>query len=203
MNQKVIAVLILTVVALAVLWAYSFGPLSETRAPEPNPVSLQPIPEQTAVAQDKVKFNVYHNKDLKENFYTIKFPQTWSLQAKNPAGSYHFTFTEGSGSAELIDVPDNSTLELFVLGREEPRLKKSIRGYRRVNYQKLVVNGNDAYQLLYHSNTPDNVDETTLRTYIAGQDQATVITLTATQKDFASFQSVFLMIINSFQWGNA
>ena len=153
MNTRVITVLILTVVALAVLWAYSFGPLSETRVPEPNPASLQPIPEQTAVAQDKVKFNVYHNKDLKENFYKIKFPQTWSLQAKNPVGSYHFTFLEGKGSAELIDVPDNSTLELFVLSREEPRLKKSVSGYRRVNYQKPSVNGNDAYQLMYHSNT--------------------------------------------------
>ena len=202
MNKKVIAVFILTLVALVVLWAYSFGPLSETRIPEANPTSLQSIPEQTVVAQNLITFNIYHNKDVKENFYTVKFPKTWQLQAKNPAGSYHFTFTNGGVSAELIDVPDNSTLELFVLSREEPRLKKSVGGYRRVNYQKLSVNGNEAYQLMYHSNMRGDDYETTIRTYIAGQDQASVITLTVKQNNFAKFQPIFLSILNSFQWEN-
>ena len=201
MNKKVIAVFILTLVALVVLWAYSFGPLSQIRVPAANPTSLQPIPEQTVVAQNKITFNVYHNKDMKENYYTIKFPQTWQLQSKNPVGSYHFTFPNGRGSAELIDVPDNSTLELFVLSQQEPRLKKSISGYHHVNYQKLSVNGNEACQLIYHSNM-NNEDYETIKTYIAGPDQANVITMTVKQKDFANIQPLFLSIANSFQWEN-
>jgi hypothetical protein len=199
MNKKVIAVFILTLVSLVVLWAYSFGSLSEIRVTTANPASLQPVPEQTVVAQNKVAFNVYHNKDLKENFYTIKFPQTWQLQPKSPAGSYHLTFIDGSGSAQLIDVPDNSTLELFVLSQQEPRLKKSIGGYRRISYQKMMVNGNEAYQLIYRSNM-NGEDYTTTRTYIAGQDQASVITLAVKQNDFATIQPLFLSIVNSFQW---
>ncbi len=201
MNKKVIAIFILTIAGLGILWAYSFGPLSGATIPKANPASLQPTATQTTVSNQAVAFNVYHNKDLTENFYTIKFPQTWQLQPSSQVGNYQFTFGNGSGSAALQDVAYNTTLELFVLSQDEPKLKQAVAGYSRINYQKVSVNGNDAYQLTYHS-TASGTDYETVKTYVAGLDHATVIMLTAKQSDFAGMRPLFDSILNSFQWEN-
>jgi hypothetical protein len=63
------------------------------------------------------------------------------------------------------------------------------------------VNGNQAYQLIYRSNI-NGEDYATTRTYIAGQDQASVITLAVKQNDLATIQPLLLSIVNSFQWEN-
>jgi hypothetical protein len=201
MNKKVIAVFIVTIAALAMLWAYAFGPLSGATIPKANPASLQPTATQTTVNNQSLAFNAYHNRDLAENFYTIKFPQTWQSQSSTQVGSYQFTFINGSGSSALQDVADNTTLELFVLSQDEPNFKKTISGYARINYQKISVNSSDAYQLIYHS-TANGTDYETVKTYIVGIDHATVVTLTAKQSDFASMQPLFTSILNSFQWEN-
>ncbi len=201
MNKKVITIFILTLAALALLWAYTFGPLSSDTIFKVNPVSLQPTITQTTVNNQNLSSNAYHNRDLKENFYTIEFPQTWRLGASSRVGSYQFTFDNGNGSAALQDVADNTTLELFVLSQDEPSFKKTIAGYSRINYQKLSVNGNDAYQLTYHGAT-SSTDYETVKTYITGLDHAAVITLTAKQSDFANMQPLFTSILNSFQWEN-
>ncbi len=201
MNKKVIIIFILTILALIILWAFSLGPLSGVSSIKTNPQSLKPTTQQTVIAHKDVAFNVYHNKDLIENFYTIKFPQTWQLQSSNQAGSYHFAFDNGSGSAELQDVTDNTTLELFVLSQQEPSLKKTVAGYSRINYQKISINGIDAYQLTYHSTT-NGTDYETVKTYIVGQDHAAMVMLTAKQADFVNTQPLFESILNSFQWEN-
>lgn len=201
MNKKIIVIFVLTIAALAILWAYAFGPLAGTGIIRINPASLQPTPAQTTVSNQAMAFNVYHNKDLAENFYTVKFPQTWQLQSSSQVGSYQLTFGSGSGSAVLQDVADNTTLELFVLSQDEPNLKKTVAGYSRVNYQKIAVNGNDAYQLTYHT-TASGMDYETIRTYITGTDHAAVVTLTAKQSDFVGMQPLFDSILNSFQWEN-
>jgi hypothetical protein len=199
MNKKIIIIFILTIIALAVLWLYSFGPLAGTRVAKPNPASLKSTSQQTIVGNQNIAFNVYHNKDLTENFYTIKFPQSWQLQTGSPAGSYHFTFDKGSGSAELQDVADNTTLELFVLSQSEPNLKKTLTNYSRLDYKKISVNNNDAYQLNYQS-TVNSITYKTIKTYIAGPDHATVITLSSDAQSFTSLQPIFDSILNSFQW---
>ncbi len=201
MNKKVITIFIVTIAALAMLWAYAFGPLSGTTIPKANPASLQPTATRTTVNNQNVPFNAYHNRDLTENFYTIKFPQTWQSQSSTQVGNYQFIFSNGSGSSALQDVADNTTLELFVLSHDEPSFKKTIPGYGRVNYQKISVNGNDAYQLTYH-NVASGTDYETVKTYITGMDHAAVITLTAKQSDFVGMQPLFASILNSFQWEN-
>ncbi|MCL4400224.1 hypothetical protein M1506_03020 [Patescibacteria group bacterium] len=199
MNKKVAVISVLSIIALVVLWMYSFGPLSGPSVVRVNPSSLRSTLQQSAVGSQKVTFSVYHNRDLAENFYTVKFPQTWQLQPSSTAGSYSFTFSNGSGSAGLQDVADNTTLELFVLSQEEPGLKKTLSNYQRISYQKISVNGNDAYQLVYRS-AASSTDYETVKTYITGQDHAGVVTLTAKQSDFANLQPLFMSILDSFQW---
>ena len=199
MNNKVIFITILTIIALGGLTFYAFGPGSAGHtAPTVNPSSLKPSLITNSATSTTGTVSAYHNRDLAENFYTIQFPQAWQLGPNQPGG-YAFTFTGGSAKVETMDVPDNSTLELFVLSQDEPKLKKSLAEYKRVNYQKMQVNGNDAYQLTY-TNTRNGVTYQTVRTYIAGADKAGVITLTYDFNQSATLAPVFTSIINSFHW---
>ncbi len=199
MNKKIIIIFILTIIALVVLWLYSFGPLAGIRIARSNPTSLKATSQQTAINGQNTVFSVYHNRDLAENFYTIKFPQSWQLQTSSPAGNYHFIFDKGNGSAELQDVADNTTLELFVLSQSEPNLKKTLTSYLRLDYKKISVNNNDAYQLTYQ-NAVNGQAYKTVKTYIAGLDHATVITLSSDKQSFTNLQPIFDFTLNSFQW---
>src|SRR3977135_3135775 len=127
MNKKVIAILLLTIGALIVLYLYSFGPLSYKRtAAQVDPASLKPATAGNVTINNKnVGLSAYHNRDTKENYYTVKFPQDWQVKTGDKAGGYSFNFNGGGGTVELMDVPDNTTLELYVLSQEEPRLKKA------------------------------------------------------------------------------
>ncbi len=199
MNKKVIIIFILTIIALVVLWLYSFGFLAGFRTAKINPNSLKPTSQQSVIGGQNLDFNVYHNKDLAENFYTIKFPKSWQLKSGSSAGSYQLISDKGNASSELQDVSDNTTLELFVLSQAEPNLKKTLNKYTRLDYQKISVNNNSAYQLTYQS-TENNKTYKTIKTYITGQDHAGVITLSSPQENFTDLQPIFSSIINSFQW---
>lgn len=202
MNKKIIFIFILTVIALAILTFYAFGPSSAIHInPQPNPVSLQSTTAQTTVGQKNLALSVYHNKDLAENFYSVSVPQSWGVQASTQAGEYDFAFDGGTAKIGLQDVSDNTTLELFVLSQEEPSLKKSTAGYKRLDYQKITVNGNNAYQLIYTSNT-NGINYETIKTYITGQDHAGVITFSAPQNSIITLKSVFDLVINGFRWEN-
>ena len=203
MNKKVIAILLLTIGALIVLYLYSFGPLSYKRtAAQVDPASLKPATAGNVTVNNKnVALSGYHNRDTKENYYTVKFPQDWQVKTGDKAGGYSLNFNGGGGTVELMDVPDNTTLELYVLSQEEPRLKKATTDYSRVGYQKTTVNGAEAYQLIYRTKQGQD-DYQTLRIYVTGQDASGVITLSAKQSDFANFKSLFSSVVDSFQWEN-
>ena len=203
MNKKVISILLLAVLALIVLTLYSFGPLaSQRKSASINPASINPQSTgQVSVNNQQVTFSSYHNKDVKENYYTFNLPQDWQVKSGQNPGSYSFDFPQGNGKVELQDVADNTTLELFVLSQAEPQLKKASANYQRIDYKKLSVNNNDAYQLLYQSTVSGEVYQT-LKTYITGLDHAAVITLSIKQTAFNSSKSLFDDITNSFQWEN-
>jgi hypothetical protein len=203
MNKKVIFIFVVTILALIILYLYSFGPLAGKRAGiKPNPLSLRPTQsEKLTIGNKNQTFNTYYNKDSKENYYSVKLPQDWGVQAGKKPGSYSVNFPDGNGMVELMDVPDNTTLELYVLSQKEPRLKGSLNGYKRTDYKTMLVNNNESYQLTYTSETNGETYQT-IRTYFSGQDNAGVITLSTKQKEYTSMQPLFASIINSFQWEN-
>jgi hypothetical protein len=193
MNKKVIFIAVLTLVALGGLLFYTYGPASHPIGPTVNPASLKPTS-----AANNGRVSTYHNKDLAENFYTIQIPQLWQPGPNKP-GEYSFTFSGGTAKIETMDVPDNSTLELYILSQDEPKLKSSLSGYSRVNYQKISVDGRDAYQLTYMSMV-NGAPQQTVRTYITGADKAGVITLTSDTNQATSIASTFDSVIKSFHW---
>jgi hypothetical protein len=203
MNKKVILIFVLTIIALVILTLFSFGPLSYKRnAAGVNPSSLKPVNSGTASKSNAtVSWNIYRNRDVRENYYSVQLPKNWHVSAGKKAGSYAVAFSDGNGTAELMDVPDNSTLELFILSQQEPQLKKTISGYHRLDCKKLSVQVNEAYQLTYQSKR-DNEAYETLKTYIAGSDQAGVITFTVRQSSFNEIYPLLNSIIQNFKWEN-
>lgn len=201
MNRIVLAIIVLTIVALVVLTLFSFGPLSSSRKRgRINPTSFKPTTsEQVVVSSRSLSFSVYHNRDLVENYYTIKLPQDWQMHKAGEPGKYSLTFSGVTATVELLDVPDNTTLELYVLSQEDPRFKRTISGYSRDDYKKIIVDGNQAYQLAYVSKI-NSEDYRTICTYVTGQDKAGVITLTAKENLFAGLEALYPSIIESFHW---
>ena len=199
MNSRIIFIALITLMALGGLTFYAFGPGSAGHVTlKVNPNSLKPSPVIGTTTSSTLPVNAYHNRDLAENYYTIQFPGNWQLGPNQPGG-YIFTFTAGTAKVETIDVVDNTTLELFVLSQDEPRLKTSLIGYKRVNYQKIQVNGSDAYQLTY-TNTQNGSTYQAVRTYVTGADKAGVITLASNINQSGILAPVFASIVSSFRW---
>ncbi len=213
MNKKVIIISILTILSLVILAMFSFGPWSNIRKQSGiNPSSLNPVqqsPQNSISPQNKsyldsnriVDLNAYRNVDVKENYYQVSIPKNWQVTAGNKPGGYLINFTGGSGQIGLMDVPDNTTLELFLLSQEEPRLKKAVSNYQRLDYQKITINGSEGYELTYSSEANQNKSKTIIA-YIAGQDNAGVISFSAPLDNFINLQPIFDKVINSFYWQN-
>jgi hypothetical protein len=181
----------------------SFGPLANKRnSGAINPLSQKPQgQEQVPINNQPVQFNSYHNRDVKENYYAISLPQDWQIQSGQKAGSYSFTFPDGKGTVELLDVPDNTTLELYILSQQEPKLKKALPGYSKTNYKKLSVKNFEAYELSF-SSLDNGQNISTIKTYIAGQDNAIVMTLNIKQEETARLLPISNSIVESFSWEN-
>jgi hypothetical protein len=203
MNKKVIFIIILAVIALIVLTSSSFGPSANKRnSGTINPISQKPQgQEQVPINNQPVQFNSYHNRDVRENYYAISLPQGWQIQSGQKAGSYSFTFPDGKGTVELLDVPDNTTLELYILSQQEPKLRKALPGYSRTNYKKIVVKNYEAYELSFGS-LDNGQSISTIKTYITGQDNAVVMTLNIKQEESAELSPISMTIIDSFSWEN-
>jgi hypothetical protein len=203
MNKTVIFIIIFAIVALVILTLSSFGPFANKRnSGAINPISQKPQgQEQVPINNQPVQFSSYHNRDVKENYYAISLPQSWQIRSGQKAGSYSFTFPTGKGTAELMDVPDNTTLELYILSQQEPKLKKALPGYSRTNYKKLAVKNYEAYELSF-SSIDNGQDISTIKTYIAGQDNAIVITLIFKPEEAARLSPIAVSIVNGFSWEN-
>ncbi len=213
MNKKVIIISILTVLSLAILTMLSFGPLSNIRKQLGfNPASLNPVkqpPEKNISPQNQdvsdsdrvVDLKAYRNVDVGENYYQVSMPSNWQVAAGNRPGNYVISFSEGNGQIGLMDVPDNTTLELFLLSQVEPKLKKAVPNYQRLDYQKIAINATDGYELIYTSEANRQKSETVIA-YIPGQDQAGVISFSSLSDNFSNLQPIFDKVINSFSWQN-
>jgi len=203
MNWRVIVVGVLTAVAIAVLYLFTFGPLGARLAGrKANPASLKPSPvAQPAADTASPVMNRYRNRDAKENYYSVMLPADWSVTAGKNPGSYSLTFPQGLGSVELHDVPDNTTLELFILSQEEPKLRNSVPGYERREYRKDTIGGSPAYHLTYLSLSSGDTLRSE-RVYITGQDQAGLITFTVRKALSDSVKRRLALITSSFAWEN-
>ncbi len=203
-NLKVIVILLMTAVAIIVLALYTFGPLSYIRGEhKTNPESIKPAgSEKVSINSKDMVFRQYHNKDVTENYYGVGLPAGAGVRPDTSSpGTYIVDFPPIKATIGLMDVPDNTTLELYVLGQEEPKLSKSVPGYRKTDFQKLTINGAEGYELAYIG-TINAIEYRTVRTYVTGPDRAGVITLSCKESDYKDTSSIFSTVVNSFRWEN-
>jgi hypothetical protein len=202
-NKKVITIAILTIAAFITLTLYSFGPLAgQRKAAGRSASSLHPTPssaDAVAAPGAATAAATYHNADAAENHYAIDFPEPWRVGPGKDPGGYAVGMPGGSGDVRLMDVPDNTTLELFVLSQEEPRIKKAAVGYLRLSYDTLSLKGSDAYRLIYRAGA-GGATSTTMTTYVAGADRAAVVTFSAPQQGFDALRTAFESATASFRW---
>ena len=158
------------------------------------------IDQSTPNPKNDTKHSKYENKDMPENYYSIIFPSEYVVKHGDKPGSLISDITNAKFTVNLQDVPDDSTLDLYVLTGIEPSLNSSQSHYKRTNLDKInMSNNNKALELSYtwqNSTKPIK----SMKIFIEGQDQAAVITFTAPSTEYAKFNSTVHTVLNSFRW---
>lgn len=146
--------------------------------------------------------STYENRDKPENYYSIQFPRNALVEhGKNP-GSYTTRLPSSTStfSVGLVDIPDTSNVQLYMLTQEEPSLKSSLQHYKLIKSNQFTIGGNRAWDLIY---TWENstIPMKSVKTFVEGSDNAAVITVSASAPEFTK-NSDFLVnqVVQSFRW---
>jgi len=142
--------------------------------------------------------NIFANKDLPENFYSISFPQaTIVTHGKNP-GSFVAKFQNLFSSIDLQDIPDDTNVNLYMLTVAKPNLNM-LPDYKELSSNQFKIDNNRAYDIKYTwSNSSEKLE--TLKTFIEGKDQAAVVTFSGPVQDYIKNNSTLNSILHSFKW---
>ena len=149
-----------------------------------------------------IKMATYENREKPENFYSIQFPNSIRVvHGKEPA-EYLGKSLQGIFSVELIDIPDDSNVELFILTNIKPSLESSLDSFKQINFSPLSIDGHRAWELAYtwkNNTTP----MTSLKTIVEGADEANAITYSGELKQFINqgLNSTLIQpVLKSFHW---
>ena len=204
MNKSRLLLASIGVTALVAFTLYTFGssplPKAGTRV-EPVASSIS-ANNNASVRQNSVKpvsMNLFDNKDMPENYYSIQFPTNFKVVHGDKQGTLIARMQQGIVSSQLMDVPDNSNLQNYVMTQVEPSLASSLQGYTRINLSQITVAGNNALDLTYSWKNSTSEMES-VKTFIEGPDHAMVITSSWTKNEFNQSVPITNSIVDSFQW---
>jgi hypothetical protein len=146
--------------------------------------------------------NTYENRDKPENYYSIQFPSNAVVEHGKDSGSYVIKLPSNTAtfSVGLLDVPDTSNVQLYMLTQEEPSLKSSLQHYKLIKSNQFTIGGNRAWDLIY---TWENstVPMESVKTFVEGSDNAAVLTASASAPEFIKNSDVFAnQVLQSFRW---
>lgn len=183
-------------------WSFSPSPKAGTKVePVANTIyaNSNSSLKQNFSSANTVPMNIFDNRDMPENYYSIQFPANAEVLHGNKQGSLITRLQQGTISAELMDVPDNSNLQQYILTQVEPSLKSSMQGYNRINFSQLTVAGNNAFTLTYTwMNSTSEMEST--KTFVEGPDHAVVLTSSWPRNEFKQNNPMTNSIVDSFQW---
>ena len=153
----------------------------------------------SAVQSSPLVMNVFRNKDMPENYYSIALPSSGTVVHGNAPGDIIYRSKNVTSSVELQDIPDDSNVELFTLTHTEPALKSSVSNYKLISSEKLNAGGNRGWNIIYTwKNSSQDVE--TVKAIVEGKDQAAVISFTSQTKDYPKNNSTINSILENFQW---
>jgi hypothetical protein len=70
-----------------------------------------------------LKMATYENREKPENYYSIQFPNSIRVVHGKEPGEYLGKSLKGTISVELVDIPDDSNVELFILNQYQALLR--------------------------------------------------------------------------------
>lgn len=179
------------------LKSYEFAPLYHQISFRYNPVSLV-VDNASDPQSSSMVMNIYANKDLPENYYSMSFPHSATVtHGKNP-GSLVTKFHNVTSSIDLQDIPDDTNVNLYMLTVAKPNLK-ILSDYKELSSNQIKIDNNRAYDIKYTwSNSSEKIES--LKTFIEGKDQAAVVTFSGPVRDFDNNNSTLGSVLNSFKW---
>ncbi len=162
-----------------------------------NPLG-QVVQGATGPPSSSMVMNIFANKDLPENYYSIAFPQTATVtHGKNP-GSLVAKFQNVISSVELQDIPDDTNVNLYMLTVAKPNLKM-LQDYKDLSSSQIKIDNNRAYDIKFTwGNSTERLES--LKTFIEGQDQAAIVTFSSPLQDFNKVNATLDSVLNSFKW---
>jgi hypothetical protein len=155
-----------------------------------------PVPSTTAMSS-------YENRDKPENYYSIQFPRNATVEHGNNPGSYIAKLPQDNAgfSVELVDIPDTSNVQLYMLTQDEPSLKSSLQHYNRVSTNQFAIGANRAWDLTYKWEN-STIPMESKKTFVAGSDNAATITFSGSIQGFGknNDDSLINLVVRSFRW---
>jgi hypothetical protein len=199
MNSKVIILLIFMVIVLAWLSLSFSGSMTRSRGFIKKTESVKLDDSLPLLVDNHTDIQVsYHNKDKRKNYYAVSFPTDWQVHSSNH-GQYDISHDGITGYLKLLEIPNDTTLQLYILGQIEPKLKKELKGYKRIDYRDILVNGAEGFQLEYEYKI-GKVKYGSFTDFISGEDNACIISFTSNRKIFQEQIKNFKSIIYTFKW---
>ena len=204
MNKSRLLLASIGVTALVAFTLYSFwsspSPKAGTRVePVASSITANNISSPNQKPASPVSMNIFDNKDMPENYYSIQFPKNFKVVHGDKQGALVARMQNGIVSSQLMDVPDNSNLQNYVKTKVEPSLASSLQGYTRINLSQTTVAGNNALDLTYSWKNSTSEMESA-KTFIEGPDHAMVITSSWPRAEFGHSVPMTNSIVASFQW---
>lgn len=194
------------VATLVVFTFYTFWFLSPSKAgtrEEPITstiyVNSNSSQKQGVFSANTVPMNIFDNRDMPENYYSVQFPANSEVMHGNKEGILVARSHQGIISTELMDVPDNSNLQQYILTQVEPSLQSSLQGYNRINFSQFTVASNNALALTYTWKNSTSEMES-VKTFVAGPDHAMLITSSWPRNEFNQNKPLTSAVVYSFQW---
>ena len=82
-------------------------------------------------------------------FYSIQFPTDMIVTHGNRPGSVVAESPQGVFSVDLVDIPDDSNVELYLLTNIKPSLESALQNFSQIKFSSTSVGDNRAWELAY------------------------------------------------------
>jgi hypothetical protein len=144
----------------------------------------------------------FENREKIENFYSIQFPSKSTVVHSNASGSYTAKLPNGLFSVGLVDIPDNSNVQLYIITQVQSSLKSSLQDFNPVSFNQLNIGGQRAWKLVYTWKNGTK-EMGSVKTYVEGSDNAAAITFSGPRYEFIDQtlnSTVIRPVTESFHW---
>ena len=149
-----------------------------------------------------VKMATYESREKPENFYSIQFPAYMNVKHGKQPGSLIAKSQQAFFSADLVDIPDDSNVELYLLTKVKPSLESSLRNFTEMRFSSTAVGADRAWQLAYTWKNSTSLMES-IKTFVEGQDEAMAITYTGNHRQLVDKNvnlTLIQPVLQSFHW---